>query len=151
MTLVLDLDETLGHTENGIFYKRPGVEEFISELDKFYELVLFTASSQDYADSAIKQIDPSNKIKLRLYRQHTGAFNSPYVKNLELLGRDLSKVIIIDDWSTSFSMHPNNGILISPFTGDESDNELKRLLPILVNLAVSDVEDVREALKCHIK
>jgi TFIIF-interacting CTD phosphatase-like protein len=38
---------------------------------KFYEIVIFTAALQDYADQVIDQIDVNKNIKHRLYRQHT--------------------------------------------------------------------------------
>lgn len=50
-TLVLDLDETLIHyveEENNAFIQiRPYAEEFIEELSKCYELVIFTAAMKD--------------------------------------------------------------------------------------------------------
>ena len=53
-TLVLDLDETLIHyiEDNDTAYVnvRPGAEEFIEELSKYYEIVIFTAALQKYAD-----------------------------------------------------------------------------------------------------
>ena len=50
-TLVLDLDETLVHyveeEDNAYILIRPGAEKFIEELSKYYELVIFTAATQD--------------------------------------------------------------------------------------------------------
>lgn len=72
-TLVLDLDETLVHYyENskgeGNFRVRPGCESFLKEMAKFYELVIFTAAMQDYADWVLNQLDPQKWIAHRLYR-----------------------------------------------------------------------------------
>lgn len=39
-------------------------------MSKYYEIVIFTAAMQDYADWVIDQIDPEGYIKYRLYRQH---------------------------------------------------------------------------------
>lgn len=56
-TLVLDLDETLIHyVENGsdsYFLLRPYCKEFITEMSKYYELVVFTAGVKEYADWVI--------------------------------------------------------------------------------------------------
>lgn len=45
------------------FLIRPGCFEFIEEMSKYYELVIFTAAMQDYADSVLDQIDPNKIIK----------------------------------------------------------------------------------------
>ena len=52
LTLVLDLDETLIHynEEEDFFLMRPGCHQFIECLSELYELVVFTASMQEYAD-----------------------------------------------------------------------------------------------------
>jgi NLI interacting factor-like phosphatase len=53
-TLVLDLDETLIHNveygSDSYFLVRPGCVYFIELMAKFYEIVIFTAALQDYAD-----------------------------------------------------------------------------------------------------
>ncbi len=52
-TLVLDLDETLIHyidVGEGSFLIRPGAREFLAEMSKHFEIVIFTAAMQDYAD-----------------------------------------------------------------------------------------------------
>lgn len=50
-TLILDLDETLVHfvEENDSAYIqiRPGAEQFLEEMSKYYEIVVFTAAMQD--------------------------------------------------------------------------------------------------------
>jgi NLI interacting factor-like phosphatase len=56
-TLVLDLDETLIHNveygSDSYFLVRPGCVYFIELMAKFYEIVIFTAALQDYADQVI--------------------------------------------------------------------------------------------------
>ncbi len=73
-TLVLDLDETLIHyfeeEDTGRFYVRPNCFEFLEEMSKHYELVIFTAAMQDYADWVLDQLDNKQLISHRLYRQH---------------------------------------------------------------------------------
>ena len=105
-TLVLDLDETLIHNveygNDSYFLVRPGCVQFIEQMAKYYEIVIFTAALQEYADQVIDQIDVGQNIKYRLYRQHTSQ-NGPFlVKDLSLLGRDIQKTIIIDNISDNF-------------------------------------------------
>jgi CTD small phosphatase-like protein 2 len=48
---VLDLDETLIHYEDqgtqGRFLIRPYAYQFLSEMSKYYEIIIFTAAMQD--------------------------------------------------------------------------------------------------------
>jgi CTD small phosphatase-like protein 2 len=70
--LVLDLDETLVHYfevgSEGTFLVRPGCDQFLKEMAEIYEIVIFTAAMQDYADWVLNQIDKEKRIKYRLYR-----------------------------------------------------------------------------------
>ena len=71
-TLVLDLDETLIHNveygQDSFFLVRPGCVQFIELMAKYYEIVIFTAALQEYADQVVDQIDVNQNIKFRLYR-----------------------------------------------------------------------------------
>ena len=149
-SLVLDLDETLVHSieETGNTFLRPGVKEFLEKLSPFYEIIIFTAGVKDYADNLLDQIDAQNKlIQHRLYREHTTVINRVNVKDIKKLGRDLKKVIIIDNISENFGKESDNGIFITPWFGDKNDKELKYLIPILIEISKNKVEDVRKVLR----
>jgi len=45
---------------------------------KFYEIVIFTAATQSYADWVLNEIDPEHYISHRLYRQHTYSGDSEF-------------------------------------------------------------------------
>jgi CTD small phosphatase-like protein 2 len=47
---------------------RPGAREFLDLMNKYYELVIFTAAMQDYADWVLDNLDTKNIISFRLYR-----------------------------------------------------------------------------------
>ena len=51
---MLDLDETLIHydEQESTLSLRPGAEAFILLMSQFYEIVIFTAATQDYAEWA---------------------------------------------------------------------------------------------------
>jgi len=150
---VLDLDETLIHNvdygQDSFFLVRPGCVQFITDMAKYYEIVIFTAALQEYADQVVDQIDVGNNIKHRLYRQHTSQ-NGPFlVKDLSLLGRDLDRTIIIDNISDNFILQPDNGIFISTWYDDMSDNFLREITPLLTELVEKRVPDVRVGMRTY--
>jgi TFIIF-interacting CTD phosphatase-like protein len=71
-TALLELDETLVHyyevNGEGSFRIRPGCEKFLKEMSEMYEVVIFTAAMQDYADWVLDSIDKPKYISYRLYR-----------------------------------------------------------------------------------
>ena len=137
-TLVLDLDETLVHffeDNNEAYVKvRMGAECFISILSQFCEIVIFTASTKFYADTVIDGLDCKDLIDHKLYREHTYDYNGINVKDLSKLGRDLNKVIIIDNIEENYIFQPKNGLNIIDFEGDENDNELHFILEDLLKI-----------------
>jgi CTD small phosphatase-like protein 2 len=101
----------------------------------------------EYADWVLDQLDTKNCVKHRLYRQHSMQKGNFFLKDLSKLGRDLSKVIIVDNVAENFQLHPHNGIFIKSWFDDPNDNALSELLPILVQIAKKGVTDVRAALR----
>lgn len=68
----------------------------------YYEIVVFTAAMPDYADWVLNSIDINHSITHRLYRHHTISQGKVHIKDLERIGRDLAKVIIIDNVAENF-------------------------------------------------
>ena len=156
-TLILDLDETLIHFKghpnddsSGILQFRPFLSEFLSALENYYELVVFTAATQDYADPIINAIEQKGtKFDYRLYRIHTIIINNDFVKDLSRLGRDLSRTIIVDNMEQNYKLQPENGITIRPFWGkDINDMALYDLITILIQIAKNNM-DVRDGIKLY--
>ena len=154
-TLVLDLDETLIHFKvhpnddsSGTLQFRPFLSEFLSAVKNLYELVIFTAATQDYADPIINAIEQKGiKFDHRLYRIHTILINNDFVKDLSRLGRNLSQIIIVDNMEQNYKLQPDNGITIRPFWGkDINDMALFDLISILTQIVKRNL-DVREGIK----
>ena len=155
-TLVLDLDETLVHTipktENineWVVKVRPGAKDFIKEMSKYYELVIFTIGTKDYADYALKFVDPEDLIQYKLYREHATQKGMSFIKDISKLGRDLRKVIIIDNIAENFQLQANNGIYINTWEDDENDTSLIDLMPMLKKLVEMKINDVRIGLRYY--
>ena len=151
-TLVLDLDETLVHffytPSGGTFLIRPFCLQFLEEMAKVFEIVIFTAALKDYADSILDILDP-NKILInyRLYRHHTSLSGITFCKDLSKIGRDLSRTLIIDNLADNFKLQPNNGIPISTWIDDMKDTQLIDLGKILKILISKKPGDLRPIIK----
>ena len=76
---------------------RPGLQQFLTEMSRLYELVVFTSSPKAIADGILKHIDKSGLIKHRLYRDKCLNLNQVYyLKDMRKLNRDPSNVVFVD-------------------------------------------------------
>ena len=150
-TLVLDLDETLVHyieEENSAYVQvRPYADYFLKELSKHFEIVLFTAAEEDYTDIVLKELNKNKYITHILCRKYTELNNGSYIKDLSKLGRDLSKVCIVDNNKDNFSLQPENGLFISSYFGEQNDNELYLLCQDLMKIIEIQPDDIRVVIK----
>ncbi|KAH3759923.1 nuclear lim interactor-interacting protein [Pelomyxa schiedti] len=165
-TLVLDLDETLVHCslesipgEDLVFdvticgkeyqmhaRRRPHLEQFLLAVSALFEVVVFTASQSEYASKLLNHLDPKNCLfTYRIYREGCVAVEGNYLKDLTVLGRDLSRVVIVDNSPHVFGYQMDNGVPILSFIDSNEDNELLKLLPLLTTL--SSAQDVRPILR----
>ena len=150
-TLVLDLDETLVHyveEENSAYVQvRPYADYFLKELSKHFEIVLFTAAEEDYTNIVLNELNKNNYIKYVLCRKYTEFNNGCYIKDLSKLGRDLSKVCIVDNNKDNFSLQPENGLFISSYYGEPDDDELRYLCDDLMKIIEIQPDDIRTVIK----
>lgn len=164
-TLVLDLDETLlhsslrpdfhyekelqvtieGHTGNIYCGRRPYLQAFLEALAPHFELVVFTASTAEYSSAVLGWADPQHLIKYCLSRTHCRVVEGVLVKDLRVLGRDLSEVIILENSIYAFGMQLDNGVPVASWQGALDDCQLESLLPHLQAFAQSS--DVRKSLE----
>ena len=166
-TLILDLDETLVHSqftpfsrksdfilniniegENKTLYvlKRPHVDKFLYELSMMYEIIIFTASISQYANPLLDELDKNRYIKYRLFREHCTFARGIYIKDLKIFERKINNMIIIDNNPLSYDNNIENGIPILSWYEDINDNELLKLLPLLKYMSNSNIEDVRPVI-----
>ena len=125
-TLVLDLDETLVHSQfNQIknphyvipvdiegnvcsiyVQKRPGVDNFLKVMSNYYELVIFTASLSKYADPLMNQMDTNGYCTMRLFREHCTYMNGVFTKDMSKIGRAPTDAIILDNSPSAYMLQP---------------------------------------------
>lgn len=128
-------------------FERPGLHEFLKQLSKFADLILFTAGLEGYARPLVDRIDDENLFSRRLYRPSTTSTEyRDHVKDLSCISQDLHRVVLVDNNPFSFLLQPLNGVPCVPFTAGQphDDQLLEVLLPLLKNLSLQ--KDVRPFL-----
>lgn len=170
LTLVLDLDETLVHCsvtqmlpcDLNLSLALPGREDspfnvsvrwrpylftFLQHIKDKYEVIVFTASQKIYADALLDVMDPTKTIiKHRLFRESCRWVNGNFIKDLDVLGRDLSKTIIVDNAPQAYGFHVSNGYPIAGWYDDPNDQSLFYLLQFLEQELIG-ISDVRKVIK----
>ncbi|CAD8200283.1 unnamed protein product [Paramecium octaurelia] len=144
-TLILDLEDTLIHIDdNAQIKKRPFLQEFLEELSRYYEIVVFGHLPQLEMEKIIPKIDENSIIKHQLNKNHLMKYEKVLIKDLTLLGRPPNKYIIVDNDPFNFLLSPQNGIQIRSWHGEPGDHALQDLQPFLGDLRL--YKDVRIGL-----
>lgn len=171
--LVLDLDETLIHCSGdkslatnfdeevefvtpegvqltGFLNIRPHAIQFLENISKHYEVIIFTASMQYYADTIVDILDPFGKFVSALYYRESCSRTSSnkLVKDLSIFENiPLSDMILVDNNIYCMWLQPQNGVPILHFEFDRNDRELLSLETFLVQL--HSVRDHMVVLNYH--
>ena len=136
-TLILDLDETLIYLQNKDLNKklnlRPNIHEFLHEMKSIYELVLFSENSKNYVGPILDIIQQKEKYFEYILCNEFITFDKygQEIKDLNLLGRDLKNIIVVDNMKQYYK-NTDNLICIKSFFGDINND--KRTLKLLGNV-----------------
>ena len=156
-TLILGLEETLinfkfGSSNNngisGILRFRPGVNYFLSEIKKYFEIIAFSLYPQKIGDYLINALEKKEKyFDYRFFVQHCIIVENEFVKDLKRIGRPLDKIIIVDNLPQNYKLNKKNGINIKSYWDEDyNDVALGELLKILINIA-HEGGDVRDGIE----
>ncbi|OMJ84063.1 hypothetical protein SteCoe_14874 [Stentor coeruleus] len=168
-TLVFDLDETLvhccedinnsnpmiilpiifptGETVHAGINIRPYALECLREVNKDFEVFVFTASHPCYANVVLDYLDPNKElIHQRFFRDSCVNMGGVFIKDLRIFAnRSLKDLIIVDNAAYSFAYQIDNGIPIVSWHDDVYDKELYNLIDYVKILAkTDDIRDVNE-------
>lgn len=124
------------------------------KLSQMYEVIVFTDDEYTFLMSIIPTLDPRQQVFMGFFGRECMVWHKGhYIKDLKYLNRDLKNVIVIDKDFESVPKHRQNTIVLPQFHGQQDDNELKMLLPLLESISLSylglanpEVRDVRKIL-----
>ena len=161
LKIILDLDNTLIYSTfskrdslpNGIciddklyVYKRPYLDIFLQTLSKFCELVIYTSSTQEYADKVLNFIDSNQLIHEKLYRQNCIYVDNKYFKDVTKYEESKNKILIIDDNPKCYLGMKDNILPIKFWNGDEKDDSLLKIKNIIRNFYYSKKMSITEII-----
>ncbi|NQX85576.1 MAG: HAD family hydrolase [Flavobacteriaceae bacterium] len=159
--LILDLDETLIHateteleTESDFryaeyyVYKRPYFIEFLTEMNTYFKLAIWSSADDKYVNDIVELIKPigiefefvwarSRCIPRRDYELDKYV-REKRLKKVKKQGFTLEKSLIVDDSPEKTRDNFGNAIYVLPFEGKQSDNELNLLSKFLKTIKNSD-------------
>ena len=159
-TLVVDLGGTLinikiNNNGQAFCHMRPGIISFLLGIKPYYEIIAYTKLSKEYSELIIQHIENNRKIfDYNLYREHCVLIGNRFVKDISRIGRDMKKIIMVDDVPENLERYHENGILILPYNGvedNEEDRVLFELKKLLILFYKIGYEDLRNAIKSYKK
>ncbi len=162
--VILDLDETLIHaTENQLevpaafvyeeyyVYKRPGLHEFLTEMNTHFKLAIWSSADDKYVSDIVALIQVSgiefafvwarSRCTTRRDYELDRYVSEKRLKKVKKQGFRLEKTLIIDDSPEKTRDNFGNAIYVLPFEGDPKDNELELVSNFLKSII--DVDNVR--------
>lgn len=160
--LILDVDETLIHATNawrptaphtidellGAIYLRPHWPYFVTMMQPYYDLALWTAASESYLAKIQQHLFANVPFVFTWSRKDCRQAQYPdgsplFIKSLSQLESkySLAQVLVVDDRQEALSENNDNLVLMPPFFGDVQDCFLPLLAARLQQWSTSS--DVR--------
>ena len=119
----------------------------MSKIKKYYEIIVFTSGTKEYADQIIDVIENDEKFfDFRLYREHTLFYNNEFIKDISRIGRPLDKIIIVDNLPQNFRLQKENGIEIKSFFGDDNNDKALVSLGNILKKIANRFNDTRNGI-----
>lgn len=115
--------------------------EFAPSICRHFEVVAFTAGQRRYSGEVLRRLDPEGRLlQHRLYREHCYLAPGPnrnrtsvglpccphfvppppplHLKPLSCLGRDLDRVVVVDNFLEVVGFDVKNAVVVKTWTGD---------------------------------
>ena len=157
-SLIINLDETLVYVlkNTSTIYLRCGLRDFLKGLMNYYELIAFSNNHQNYIDQVTEFIENEEQyFTFKLHLENSTYLNEEYFKDINKIGRDIKKTIIIDNKENeNINKKNENEILIKQFIKNSNeeniiDNDyiLHNLIRILIKIANEKPDDIRKSIK----
>ena len=155
--LILDVERccigmTYTAADGWRYYKRPGLDTFLKQLEQYYEIVLHH-ETEEIVDATTQLIQSSGQFIHLLGPTHADQRPDGSIrKRLDLMNRPMSTILLIDDDPESFQGFEENTLQIEPMreVDDplfESDDILLRLIPLLQNMVHHEKKDIPKVLR----
>jgi carboxy-terminal domain RNA polymerase II polypeptide A small phosphatase len=168
LLVILDLDETLVFasevalarppdftTRRYAVYRRPYLAAFLEAAFSRFRVGIWTSSGEDYAAEVARTILPADarleflwcaeRCTVRFDHATRRRYPVKRMRKLKRKGYDLARAVAVDDTAEKYEANYGNLVVVRPFEGDVTDDELPALLEYLTRLsALGDVRRIEK-------
>lgn len=142
LSVVLDIDETLVYARDGPVFVRPHLRAFLDACEELRcEIIVWTAGSASYVNPILHAIADSCRRGTwfhQIISRHRRWFREDCdregngVKDLQLLGRPLDRVVLIENNPVSVMRQPASSILVEDYLRpNDADDALLAVCAVL--------------------
>jgi TFIIF-interacting CTD phosphatase-like protein len=126
--------------------ERPGLSSFLKYAAERFDIFVYTFAGRRYAQPILDRILPDVDEAHRLYKDSCFTCRGGVYKDLDMLGRDLGEVIMIEDNGATAAFYPRNTIVVPRWKLQQTDTTMTTWLPELLEWC-TQVEDVRPLIE----